>query len=172
MCALGASMRVVIGVIRAHSVVAELLEDSSHIRLMVDVIHSRGLSCYSCQVNEPGRLVHELARLPGIIWSLAGDQDAGSFVQEHLGCVFQIFREREDGLRLAVIDRLARLVTLSGTVGTAIIVAERAAVIVAEFDDHIVPFLNHRRDFVEAALARERASATAANGVIGDVDAD
>lgn len=149
-------MRVVIGEIRVHRLETQLLEDSSRIRPVVDVAYPRDISHEFRIPNEPRRLVRELAGLPGIIRRLAGDQDAGALVQELLRRVLQILRERQDGLLLAVVLGLARLVPGSGAVGASVVLAiEGTAVVVAKLDDHVVSFLNDLCDVVEAALARE-----------------
>ena len=70
---------------------------------------------------------------------------------------------------MSVVFGLTGLVSCTAAVGAAVVRAgQRAAVVVPEFDHHVVAGLEGGCDFFEVAFARVGAGAAAADGFVGD----
>ncbi|KFY27303.1 hypothetical protein V493_03575, partial [Pseudogymnoascus sp. VKM F-4281 (FW-2241)] len=83
-----------------------------------------------------------------------------------------IVRLREHSLRLAAVVCGARLLAGAGAGRAPIVIGEGAAVVVPELDDDVVPALRSVDDLREAALAREGARGTPADGLVNHGDGD
>ena len=125
---------------------------------------------------EAAGAVDEAAGLPGVVGGGGGDDDGGALGLEELGGVDEIGLEGEHGLGGAVVRGLAGggvVVVDRVAVGAAVVGRGQAtAVVVPEFDDHVVALFHVGRHGREAPFACEGARRAAGDGVVhhGDLE--
>ena len=170
-------MRMVLGKQRICRARAQNLPDARCIRPMVHIhgIWAQRLRHVLCIPHEAASIrVHKRARLPGIVWRLAAYNDFCAFCDECLARLREVVGECVHGDLLAVEGRDAGFVSSAWAYGAPVVGAgvQGAAVVVAEFHDYYVVWLDEGDDLVEAAFDGEGARGPATNGFVDDGKTD
>jgi len=118
--------------------------------------------------------VHKRTALPRVVRRLAAHNDFCALGDERLAGLRQVPGERVHGDLLAVEGRGAGFVARPPAYGAPVVGAavQGAAVVVAEFHDYNVVWLDERDDLVEAAFDGEGARGPTANGFVDDIEAE
>lgn len=167
-----ASMGVVVGVERSDSAQTQRLVNVSRIGSMVHVLGSNPLGCQLGVSNKAICGVRKHSTFPGVVGSLAGDQDVGPLLQERLRGQLQILGEGENCFGHAVINDFTGLIAISRAVGPPVVGGKRAAVVVSKLDNNIIAFLEDVGNGLESPFPGVRASAASADCLVRDIDGD
>lgn len=170
-------MRMILRKQRIRLVRSQNLPDARRIRTMIHIhgIRTQRLRHSLCIPHKPASIrVHKRARLPGIVRRLAAYNDFCAFCDERFARLREVVGECVHGHLLAVEGRGAGFVSRARAHCAPVVGAgvEGSAVVVAEFHDYYVVWLDEGDDFVEAAFDGEGARRPAANGFVDDGKTD
>lgn len=159
-------MGVVVRVVRVNCVRTQRLENGGSISPVVHIFNTCRLSRQLGVLNKAACAIGKLARFPGVVWGLAGDQDLSTLVEEQLRGVLQVFGECEDGFGDAIVCGLTCLVAGTWAVCAAVVFRKGTAIVMSELDDDVVAFLEGVGDRLEAALSGVGACAAATDCLV------